>query len=71
YFLLAGRKKKFNNVRDKEWNEFCKCQLKSGSFTDIPLLVRTSTLLNKPIVSDRLRFLFNRFKKKKKTYPKK
>jgi len=50
---------------DREWNEFCKCQLKPGSFTDVPLLVRTSALLNKimPIVSDRLRSLFNRFKK--------
>ena len=64
YFLLGGRKK-LNNIGDKEWNEFCKCQLESGSFTDVPLLVRTSALLNKimPIVSDRLRSLFNRYKK--------
>jgi len=46
------------------WNNFCKCQLEPGSFTDVPLLVRTSSLLNTimPVVSDPLRSLFNRYK---------
>jgi len=61
YFLLDG-KKKFNSIGDREWNDLCKCQLKPGSLTDVPFLVRTSTLLKNimPIVSDHLRSLFNR-----------
>ena len=43
YFLLGG-KKKFNSIGDREWNDLCKCQLKPGSLTDIPFLVRTSAL---------------------------
>jgi len=41
------------------------CQLKPGSLTDIPFLVRTSALLNHimPVVSDHLRSLFNRHRK--------
>ena len=43
----------------------CKCQLKPGSLTDIPFLVRTSALLNHimPVVSDHLRSLLNRHPK--------
>jgi len=54
-FFLVDRKK-FNSIGDREWNDLCKCQFKPGSLTDIPFLVRTSTLLNKImlIVSDHL-----------------
>jgi len=62
YYFLFGGKKKFNSIGDREWNDLCKCQLKPGSLTDIPFLVRTSALLNHitPIVSNHLRSLFNR-----------
>ena len=42
-----------------------KCELKPGSVTDIPFLVRTSALLNHsmPVVSDYLRSLFNKHRK--------
>jgi len=65
YYFLLGGKKKFNSIGDREWNDFCKCQLKPGSLTDIPFLVRTSALLNHimPMVSDHLRSLFNRHRK--------
>jgi len=65
YYFLLGGKKKFNSIGDREWNDLCKCQLKPGSLTDIPFLVRTSALLNHimPIVSDHLRSLFNRHRK--------
>ena len=58
-------RKKFNSIEDREWKDLCKCQLKPGSLTDIPFLVRTSALLNDiiPIVSDHLRSLFNRHRK--------
>ena len=65
YYFLLGVKGKFNSIGDREWNDLCKCQLKHGSLTDVPFLVRTSALLNHimPIVSDHLRFLFNRHRK--------
>jgi len=49
-------KKFFYSIRDRERNDLCKCQLKPGSLTDIPFLVRTSALLNHiiPFVSDHL-----------------
>jgi len=58
-------KKKNNSIGDREWIDLCKCQLKSGSLTDNPFLVRTSALLNHimPVVSDHLRSLFNRHRK--------
>jgi len=51
----------------KEWNDLFRCQLKPGSLTDIPFLVRISALLNHIMlnVSDHLRSLFNRHRKKK------
>jgi len=54
YYFLLGGKKKFNSIGDKEWNDLCKCQLKPSSLTDIPFLVRTSTLLDHimPVVSN-------------------
>ena len=45
YYFLLGGKKKFNLIGDREWNDLYKCQLKPGSLTDIPFLVRTSALL--------------------------
>ena len=65
YYFLLGRKKKFNLIGDREWNDLCKCQLKPGSLTDVPFLVRTSALLNHImlIVSDHLRSLFDRHRK--------
>jgi len=57
-------KKSFENLH-REWNDLCKCQLKPGSLTDIPFLVRPSALLNHimPIVSNHLWSLFNRHRK--------
>jgi len=62
YYFILGGKKKFNSIGDREWNDLYKCQLKPGSLTSIPFLVRTFVLLNYtiPIVSDHLRSLFNR-----------
>jgi len=45
YYFLLGGKKNFNSIVDREWNDLCKCQLKPGSLTDIPFLVRTFPLL--------------------------
>jgi len=65
YLIILGGKKTFNSIGDRKWNDLCKCQLKPGSLTDIPFLVRTSALLSHiiPIVSDHLRSLFNRHRK--------
>ena len=60
-FLLGGRS--FNNST-REWNDLFKCQLKSGTYSDIPFLVVTAALLQSimPIAIGQQWSMFNRFK---------
>ncbi|OUM65630.1 hypothetical protein PIROE2DRAFT_67177, partial [Piromyces sp. E2] len=60
-FLLGGSR---NNNRNKiEWENLCKCQVKSGSLSDIPFLAKTAAFFNKvmPIVSDQRWSVINRY----------
>ncbi|ORX87241.1 hypothetical protein BCR32DRAFT_274705 [Anaeromyces robustus] len=51
------------NLGKEEWNSLCKAQLKPSTFSDVPLLVRTSALLLRimPTVSGQIWSLFNRY----------
>jgi len=62
YFLLGGRVNHYN-LGKEEWNSLCKAQLKPSTFSDVPLLVRTSALLLRimPTVSGQIWSLFNRY----------
>jgi len=60
-FLLGGRS--INNST-REWKDLFKCQMKSGAYSDTPLLVVTAALLQSiiPIAIGQQWSLFNRFK---------
>ena len=61
-FLLGGRTLNENH-NTKEWMEFYNCQIKLGDFSETPLLVATTAILNKimPIALCQQWALFGRF----------
>ena len=63
-FLLGGRRN--NNQNQIEWENLCKYQLKSGSLSDIPFLVKTAAFFNiiMPIISDQRWSVINRYSTK-------
>ena len=58
-FLLGGRR---NNNNNNEWENLCKCQLKSGNLSEIPFLAKTAAFLDSvmPIVIGQRWPLINR-----------
>ena len=65
-FLLGGRS--INNST-REWKDIFKCQMKSGAYSDTPILVVTAALLQSiiPIAIGQQWSLFNRFKSNRTT----
>jgi len=62
YFFLGGKEKKnFNSTGDMEWNDLCKCLVKTW-FINRHSVLGTNIRTTKPyqIVSDHHRSLFNR-----------
>ena len=58
-FLLGGRRN--NNNNKTEWENLCKCQLKSGNLSEIPFLAKTAAFFNSimPIVTGQRWSLIN------------
>ena len=59
------------SIGNREWNDFCKYQLKPSSFYRRPTLGTYYLNIIMPVASDHFRSLFRRYKKKKTQLTKK
>ena len=65
YFLLGGRLNSNSEIfSNREWAKIFKCQTDSGEYFHIPYMVKLASYLNMiiPIVAERKRLLFDRYK---------
>jgi len=65
YFLLDGRLTSNSEIfSNREWAKIFKCQTDSGEYSHIPYMVKLAFYLNMiiPIVAERKRLLFDRYK---------
>ena len=64
-FLLGGKCSNENINNKTEWGNMCKCQLKAGTYSEIPFLAKTAAFFNSimPIVFGQQWSLFNMHKK--------
>ena len=65
YFLLGGRLVDNNKIfSNQEWAKIFKCQTDSGEYSHIPYMIKLISYLNMmvPIVAERKRLLFNKYK---------